>query len=193
MNTIRAFIAIEVPDEVKRTVTAVSGQLDKIVPTGSVRWVKPNALHLTLRFLGDTEDRLILEIGQMLDNAVGRLPHLSLRPGRLGVFPNPKQPRVLWLSLEPITPTTTATLADLKTAIDRTIEPVGFAADKKPFTPHLTLGRVRDGRSIGEVPWAMSVPTAAFVVTAVHLIQSDLRPDGPHYTTLHTTTLAGTP
>jgi 2'-5' RNA ligase len=193
MNTIRAFIALSLPDDVKRTVTTVSGQLAGTIPDGSVRWVKPNAMHLTLRFLGNIDARRLPEIGRELDTAIAPRPAFILQLGRLGAFPNQKRPRVLWLDLVPVLPATGETLGSLKAAVDRALEPLGFPADTKPFTPHLTLGRVRDrSDQFGHLPWAMTIPGDSFPVTAVHLIESDLRPDGPRYTTYNTATLAAT-
>jgi 2'-5' RNA ligase len=183
---IRAFIAIELPDAVKRTATGVSTQLAAAVPDGSVRWVKPNAMHLTLRFLGDTAESLVPALSQAMDQAVAAQPAFTLALGQLGAFPIPQRPRVLWLGLRPVPP---AAFGALKTAVDAALVPLGWAAETKPFTAHLTLGRVRDGRRLERVPWDLSVPTAAFPVGAIHLIESDLRPDGPRYTVRHSAAL----
>jgi 2'-5' RNA ligase len=187
---IRAFIAIELPDAVKRTATDVSTQLAAAVPEGSVRWVKPNAMHLTLRFLGDTAESLVPALSQAMEQAVADQPAFTLVLGQLGAFPNPQRPRVLWLGLRPVPP---AALGALKTAIDAALIPLGWAAETKPFTAHLTLGRVRDGRRLGYVPWDLVVPAAEFPVSAIHLIESDLRPDGPRYTIRHSAALSATP
>jgi 2'-5' RNA ligase len=84
-------------------------------------------------------------------------------------------------------------LGALKTAVDAALVPLGWAAETKPFTAHLTLGRVRDGRRLERVPWDLAVPAAAFPVGAIHLIESDLRPDGPRYTIRHSAALPAAP
>jgi 2'-5' RNA ligase len=187
---IRAFIAIELPDAVKRTATDVSTQLAAAVPEGSVRWVKPNTMHLTLRFLGDTAESLVPALTQAMDEAVAAQPAFTLALGQLDAFPNPQRPRVLWLGLRAVPP---AALGSLKTAVDALLVPLGWAAETKPFTAHLTLGRVRNGRRLGYVPWDLVVPAAEFPVSAIHLIESDLRPDGPRYTIRHSAALPATP
>lgn len=189
MKTIRAFIAIELTDEAKRTITTVSGQMSTTMPSGAVRWVKPNALHVTLRFLGDTDERLVPEIGRALDVAAGPLPAFTLRLGQLGAFPNARRPRVIWIGLDPVAPATGGTLTDLKTAVDAAVAPFGWPPETKPFTAHLTLGRVRDERRPVEVAWDTPIAPIIFPVTAIHLIESELRPEGPRYTLRHSAAL----
>lgn len=180
---IRAFIAIDVPEDVKRTVSAVGGQLAARLPDGSVRWVKPNAMHLTLRFLGETAETQVPELAQALDEAVAGIPPFALRLGDLGAFPSPRQARVFWVGLSPVEPAPPNALSSLKTAVDAALAPLGWAAERGPFTPHLTLGRVRHGRLA--LPGGVAAPAATFPVTALQLIESDLRPDGPRHTVRH--------
>ncbi|MEZ4517858.1 MAG: RNA 2',3'-cyclic phosphodiesterase [Chloroflexota bacterium] len=175
MKTIRAFIAVEIPDDVKRIATDVGRQLAASTPDGAIRWVKPNAMHLTLRFLGNTDEQLLPDISRVLDVVVA-LPVFSLRLDQLGAFPNTKRPRALWLGLLGDRPDDVAALATLKAAIDRGLEPLDWPVETKPFQPHLTLGRVREGRSPGDVPWQLAVPETVFPVTAIHAIESDLLP-----------------
>lgn len=182
-KTIRAFIALNLPDDIKRIVVATGEQLAPALPERSVRWVKPNAMHLTLRFLGETAETLLPAVGQALDAAVAGRTAFTLHLDGLGVFPNTKRPRVLWLGLAP-----TAALGQLKAAVDAALLPLGWAAERGPFTPHLTLGRVRDGQRL-TAPDGIVVPAASFPVTALHLIESDLRPDGPRYTVRHSAPL----
>lgn len=183
-TTIRAFVAIDVPDEIKRTVSAVSEQLAVTLPERSVRWVKPNAMHLTLRFLGDTAETLVPALGDALDTAVAGHAAFTLRLGELGTFPNPQRPRVVWLGVVPVPPAPDEALRRLKTSLDEALLPLGWEMEQKPFTAHLTLGRVRDGGRL-TLPARPDVPPASFRVTAIHLIESDLRPDGPRYRLRH--------
>lgn len=189
MKLIRAFIAIDLPDEVKRTLSDAQEQLSPSVPAGVVRWVKPEAMHLTLRFLGKTNEQLLPSIGRAMDEALVSTPAFSLRSGRLSVFPNRNRPRTIVLTVYDEAPTPGEGLIHLRSQLDAALETLRIAPDSKPLSPHLTLGRVRRDQSLATVP-DVSVPDIAFIVSAVHLIESDLRPDGPEYTVRHTTRLA---
>lgn len=189
MDAIRAFVAIELTAEVKHALSAAQTQLASAVPAGAVRWVKPHAMHLTLRFLGQTDVRLLPQIGRAMDDALGTAASFSLLPGAFTIFPNASRPRTLVIGIDDAP---SRSLAALRQQLDAALAPLGILADTKPFNPHLTLGRVRQGKSLGRLP-SLTLPQMTFVVAAVHLIESDLRPEGPIYTTRHTTTLSPSP
>jgi 2'-5' RNA ligase len=190
MTTIRAFIAIDLPAEAKDALREVSAALGGLVPRGAVgtaavRWVRPEQMHLTLRFLGDTPDERLPAILAALDGVAGRHAPFALRLSGVGCFPNARRPRVVWVGLAG----EEAALLALKTDLDAALTPLGWPPEDKPFRAHLTLGRVKDEHAAANATWAADVPPLPVPAAALHLIQSDLRPDGPVYTILHTAQL----
>ena len=187
MSTIRAFIAVHLPDAVKDVLNETARSLAERVPSGTVRWVRPEQMHLTLFFLGDTAVAKLPAVQQAMDGTAGRFSLFNLYTNDVGCFPNARRPRVIWVGLA----SEEARLTSLKAAIDAALDPLGWPAEDKPFRAHLTLGRVKDDRGLGEVKWTADVARLAVPVAAIHLIESQLRSAGPIYTIRHTSKLAG--
>lgn len=185
MKTIRAFIAVHLPDEAKTALGEVSRKLAAQLPPKSVRWVKPDQMHLTLRFLGATAVTQLSTIAAELDRVTAQQASFTLRLHELGCFPNRKRPRVIWVGLQG----GERALPALKQAIDDCLAPLGWPVEDRPFQAHLTLGRVNDGRLLQGVLWQAEVDRVLVPVTAVHLVESQLRPGGPIYTVRHTSYL----
>jgi 2'-5' RNA ligase len=181
MKMIRAFVAIDLPEDVKNALGEVSRQLANQVPTGSVRWVKPERMHLTVRFLGDTAVSQLPQISSTLDDMAKQHPPFSLHLSHLGCFPNERRPRVIWVGLQG----NTNALLSLKQDVDQALAPLGWEVEKRPFRAHLTLGRVKDARKLADVKWGVDVEKLVVPVTAVKLIESQLRPLGPLYIIRH--------
>ncbi len=187
MVTWRTFIAIELGQELKAELDRLQERLREQVPPHSVRWVQPDGLHLTLKFLGDTPLARVEEVKSALARAAAGSEPFSFSVGGLGCFPNTRQPRVVWVGVqEP-----TGALTHLQRAVEAHIAPLGFPTEQRPFSPHLTLGRVRKEASRSEVQQIGQVVTASPVgtlgqmtATVVSYIKSDLRPSGAVYTTL---------
>ena len=187
METIRAFIAIPLPHPLLEELAALQRQLEKQIPPRSVRWVRAEGIHLTLKFLGDTPVEKLPEIKQALAAVARHAPACSFTVAGLGCFPNPRRPRVVWVGVqEP-----TGRLAALQDAIEEVMAPFGYPPEGRGFTPHLTLGRVRRKvgkeavRQVGEAVAATEVGLLG-EVPADHfaLIHSVLKPTGAEYTTL---------
>jgi RNA 2',3'-cyclic 3'-phosphodiesterase len=184
-HTVRAFIALSLPPPVKEMLANLASELAVQTPPGAVRWVKPAAMHLTLRFLGDTAVTLLPTLAEKLDQLTAQRHPFTLATGALGCFPNPKRPRVIWVGLEK----DSQTLTKLKQELDVLLAPLGWPPETKPFHPHLTLGRLKDERARPVLPWGELEEQERWPVTAVHLIQSDLLPAGPKYRVLRTAVL----
>ena len=185
MTTIRAFIAIDLPPDVKRALADAAATLNGRVPRGTVRWVRPEQMHLTLRFLGDTPTERLPALADALDTlAAGHTP-FTLHLTDIGGFPNARRPRVVWVGLGG----EEAKLLALVAALESALRPLGWPPEDKPFRAHLTLGRVKDERAAQGVDWSAAVPALDVPVTALHLIESQLRPEGPVYTVRHTSVL----
>ena len=187
MEKIRTFIAIELDESVKDGLTKLRKRLEGQAPRGSVRWVRPEGIHLTLKFLGDVPADQIEEITQALQKGCEGFAPFSLSCGGLGCFPNLKRPRVVWTGIQE----ETGTLAQLQRAIEEHVAPLGYPTEKRKFSPHLTLGRVQkrvssgDLRRLGELVGASETGTLGQMeVRSVNLMRSDLRPSGAVYTWL---------
>ena len=203
--TVRTFVAIELPDAVRRLLEDQQRRLEHALQDAQlahvVRWTAAPNLHLTLRFLGETSatQRDAVDRGlTALLQAQGAFP-LALR--QLGCFPNWRRPNIVWIDFSGAT----ATLGRLQQQVEQAAIAAGFAAEERPFTAHLTIGRVRkdaglrERQQLGEVlqrtqaqiASLLAVHTAQFTVAQVALMQSDLRPSGPVYATLVDYSLKG--
>lgn len=182
MITIRAFVAVQLPIEVKAALNDVSRALEDRVARGAVRWVRPEQMHLTLRFLGDTDATLLPAVQSALDAVAAGRESFTMRLEGIGCFPNARRPRVIWVGLSE----EATGLLSLKSALDQQLTPLGWPAEDKPFRAHLTLGRVKDERAVRGITWSAVIPHLPVQVDAIHLIESQLRPSGPVYTTRHT-------
>lgn len=179
-SPIRTFIAIKLPPEIKTELEQVSLQLAACLPKQAVRWVKPAQMHLTLRFLGDTAVSQIPAISHALAEAVNSHAPFTLQLNQVGCFPNQKRPRVIWVGMQG-----DEALQSLKRGIDRALAPLGWPVETKKFQAHLTVGRVKDGRQLTNIPWEVNIDQLTFEVSAVVLIESQLTPQGPIYTICH--------
>jgi 2'-5' RNA ligase len=187
MATVRTFIAIELDEELRATLQDLQDRLRGQLAPRSVRWVRPQGIHLTLKFLGDTPVSRLEDIKVALAQAATEVGPFTFTVGGLGCFPNTQRPRVVWVGLqEP-----TGALVRLRDAVEAQVAPLGFPTEKRRFSPHLTLGRVQrrasrsEVREIGKVVAASEIGTVDEMdVTVVCHIKSDLRPSGAVYTTL---------
>jgi len=184
---LRLFIAIELSPEVKQALGRLQADLKRRLPPKVVRWTDPHGIHLTLKFLGDTpEDRVQAVTQGVLAAAAGFEP-LVLRIAGFGCFPNPRRARVLWVGV----PDMPKPLAGVQRAIDLQMARLDFARETRPFSPHLTLGRVNDRISPAErqtladlLERAEAGELGVVPVEEIVLFQSELRPDGAIHTAL---------
>ncbi len=167
---------------------ALQDRLREHVAPRSIRWVRPEGIHLTLKFLGETRPDQVEAVKVALDRAASEVRPFAFTVGGMGCFPNTRRPRVIWVGLyEP-----SGTLSRLRDAVESHVAPLGFPTEKRPFRPHLTLGRVQryasksEVREVGEVVAASEIGNLDEMrVERVSYIKSDLRPGGAVYTTLY--------
>jgi len=171
--------------------THLQQRLKRHCPEGAVRWVAPSGIHLTLHFLGDILTERV-EPAQAALSAVARnaaSPGLTFEVQGLGAFPNLKRPRVIWVGVKD----PTSRIALLHQAVNEALAAVGFTTETRPFSPHLTLGRIRrqagsaDAGTLGRIVAESDVGTLGSVpVHEMVLFRSELRPSGAVYTPLQT-------
>jgi RNA 2',3'-cyclic 3'-phosphodiesterase len=191
MEKIRSFIAIELPQEVKLALARLQDQL-KSGGGAPVKWVDPEIMHMTLKFLGNIDTGIIGKVTAALEEACRGVHPFPLGLSGLGVFPNPRRVQVVWVGLRG----EVEKLGQLQKRIDTSLDHLGFKAELRPFTPHLTLARVREqatpeekqvlGQLVSGTTWEGSVN---FNVAAVHLMRSQLTREGPIYTRISPVTL----
>jgi RNA 2',3'-cyclic 3'-phosphodiesterase len=187
---LRVFIAIGLPEKIVSKLGALQQALTAYGL--KIRWSRPENIHLTLKFLGDVAGSRIQEIQAAVVDAVKGTGPMTLSVKGIGVFPGVKRPRVLWAGISG----QTDALQRLQENLDRHLVALGFEAETRRYTGHLTLGRVKEGRqdatrfasALEEFSETASEP---FTVDAVSLYQSRLLPSGPVYTRLFTAGLAG--
>ena len=187
MPTIRTFIAITLPPEVREALGRYQRMLG--APQASyVKWVRPEGVHLTLKFLGNVDEARLPALAEALTNSVAGLRSFVLQTGGLGAFPSPRNPRVLWIAVEgELEP-----LQALYRAVEHATARLGFPREVRPFAAHLTLGRVRESATFGEkqqlgralaeaqVNGPLSIP-----VQELHVMKSELSRTGATYTSLY--------
>jgi 2'-5' RNA ligase len=180
---IRAFLAIDLPGEVRGEIAALQGRLKSALE--GVRWTRPEGIHLTLKFFGDIDKNTIGSISNIVEKRTKGLGPLSLTMGEIGAFPNPGRARVLWIGVEG----EIERLASLQGGMEDDFEGLGFAKERRSFTPHLTLGRARSSR--GMISGLREVMESVwyddpnpFSAEGLTLFKSDLTPGGAVYTKL---------
>lgn len=185
MDQIRAFIAVELPDAVRAALSASQGRLGaKQHPY--VKWVDPGGIHLTLKFLGNIDADKVSPITEAIAGAAQGVSPFRLQLGGLGAFPNPRRPNVIWVAVTG----DVERLASLQRGIDRFLVPLGFSPESRLFTPHLTLGRLRERasaserESIGESLTTAKPDEVPFQAGEVSLMRSTLTPSGAIYSRL---------
>jgi len=183
MENIRAFIAIELPEEVKADLSSVQSRL-RPERHPYVKWVAVDSIHLTLKFLGNIDQEKVSPIAEAMAGAAQKVSPFRLEVGGLGAFPNLRRPQVVWVAVGG----EVEKLASLQRAIDHSLVALGFSPETRPFTPHLTLGRLRERASaeerqrIGEALLAAKgEEVVPFRVTEIILMRSTLTPKGAIY------------
>jgi len=185
MNRIRAFIAIEFPTTLQKRLATFSQTL-RSAGLHDVKWVTAENIHLTLKFLGEIPSETLQSIAGRLPALVAGFSPFTIQVRGLGFFPGPKRPRVIWVGVQ-----APASLFQLQTEIETLAQQFGIRREERPFSPHITLGRVRPELDLQEQKILANLverpPEDDFgqlEVEQVCLFRSDLRPEGAHYTVL---------
>ena len=184
--SIRCFIAIELEEVIHKNLSKLQSRLQKkLLHDSKIRWVKPDRIHLTLKFLGDVADTAIPEICTAVSQAAALNQPFDFEIGNCGCFGSADSARVLWVGV-------TGGQEDLETlhqAVDTNLANIGFSPERRKFNPHLTLARIRNaatGRNARKIVEKLD-PTilGAQNASEITVFQSNLTPAGPIYTPLH--------
>jgi RNA 2',3'-cyclic 3'-phosphodiesterase len=190
MSLIRAFIAVEIPNDIQQNIQKETAKLRKEID-GLIRWVPAGNMHLTLKFLGDVSANSVEFLIQMLRNEADNVSAFTLHLAGLGSFPSLKRPRVIYIGMQ-----APAGLDALQRGVESASRRLGYEPEQRPFSPHLTLGRVKqnltaaDQQKIRRTIEGTQVDVFGTArVDSVHLYKSELKPSGSVYTRIYSAPL----
>jgi 2'-5' RNA ligase len=192
---LRSFIAVEIPVEIQSAIAHNTASLQKDLPKPLVRWVAPQNLHLTLKFLGDVSLANLERLAEVLKTEAATYEPFSMSVDGLGAFPTPRRARVIWIGLQ-----SPPAFAALQRGVEAAAARLGYATEERPFSPHLTIGRVGQNVSTADLQRIRTALEATTVgalgavrVDAIHIFKSDLQPGGSVYTNLYTLPMKSRP
>jgi 2'-5' RNA ligase len=181
---IRSFIAIEIPGPLRARVEELQRELQRA--GADVKWVRPGAIHLTLKFLGSISGEDVEKLARSLGPVISLWTPFELRIRGVGCFPSGRNPRVVWAGIKQ----GSVEASSLQKAVEDQATEVGFPPESRAFKPHLTLGRVRSPKGKSSLTSAIEnqwdVEIGSFLASEVYLFKSELKPGGAIYTKLRT-------
>ena len=178
-DVVRTFICIEIPQSIKGRINRLQEILRQL--DAQISWTKPSNIHLTLKFLGGVEAARIERVKKALERAANGIGPFEVEVSGSGCFPSARSPRVLWVGFSNVP----ELLQHLYSNIEDELAREGFEREKRKFSPHLTIGRIRAPRNsarVAEALIASGFESEAFIATEVILMRSDLKPAGSIYT-----------
>jgi 2'-5' RNA ligase len=178
-DTVRTFICIEIPNSIKARIDQLQNTLKAI--DAQVSWTKSSNIHLTLKFLGAVEATRIQRVAKAVERAAGGIDRFEIEVSGAGCFPSARSPRVLWIGFSELPEPLNQLYTNLEDELDRE----GFAREKREFSPHLTIGRLRgpkNAASLADALIASGFDAETFNATEVIVMRSDLKPTGSVYT-----------
>lgn len=181
-KTIRTFLAIELPEEIKTQLRNIQDRLKANVK--GIRWTRLEGIHLTLKFFGSVSENDIANISGVVAKKTKDVSPFTLNVGTVGAFPNFKRPRVIWLGISG----EVESLSALQKEIDTGLETIGFQRETRAFRPHLTLGRIKSPREVKGLSKIIKEEKSdageSFIAGGLTLFKSELTPKGAIYTKL---------
>ncbi len=184
----RLFIAFPLQREVEEKLGEMIAQLRN--QGGRVKWVAPQNIHLTARFLGDTDERLVERLVSLIDDTAAKYSPVDAMIDKLGAFPNLSRPRVIWAGLHG----NTEVLAKVARELELSVRKLRFEPEKRGFKAHLTLGRVKDPSGLTSLTSYMQgfdLEEIPLTFDRLTLFKSTLTPQGPIYDRLHEAMFGG--
>ena len=184
---IRAFIAVEIDLPNKKTISETISNLKK--SKADVKWANETQMHLTLKFLGNIEEKMTQEISNILNSIAKNFNVFNIKLRKIGAFPNTKKPRVIWLGIDE----GRQELKSLAAKIESSLENIGFQKEKREYKAHLTLGRVKSSKNLSQLTALIEQidfqSQDQIKINKLILFQSTLSPKGATYTPLSTLNL----
>ena len=178
----RLFIATPISRQVETELANIIYQLKSVA--GNVRWVKPENIHLTIKFLGETDESLVEHLSQLIDETSRETNILDFKLSKIGGFPNLIRPRALWAGLDG----DHSELERLAGSLDQRVHKLGYDKETRKFRPHLTLGRVKKPQALPQLAHFIEnykIEAMPFQIDRLTLFKSTLTPRGPIYERLH--------
>ena len=179
----RSFIAVELPDHIRQAILNIQNRLKSNIK--GIKWVLPDKIHLTLRFLGDLDKSEIEAVKEAIDTAAGTGSPFLLSARGIGAFPGLTRPRIIWIGLGG----GLVSLSELYLNLENQLEAAGVIREERKFKAHLTIGRVKGKvdtvRLVESIKSFKDFEIGTFSVNQIILFKSDLKPAGPVYTQLH--------
>jgi RNA 2',3'-cyclic 3'-phosphodiesterase len=171
----RLFIAVDLPNSIRKTLIEIESKLMPL--TDSAKWVAPESIHITLKFLGEVPIKKMNDIDEALAGLTWK--PFTVTVHGVGFFPGPRSPRIFWAGME------APTMQGLAERLDSRMERLGFEKEKRGFRPHVTLARARDTRMDSALVTAASEYAehefGSFTADRIFLVQSTLKPSGAVY------------
>jgi 2'-5' RNA ligase len=175
----RLFIAVEIPDEIKKNIVELINELKKV--EASIKWVEEKNLHITLKFLGSVEDKDLEKLISMVSKTVEDFGGFKVNFSGMGTFPEGKAPRVVWVG----TTEGGETLVKLADGLENSLSPAGFRSEQRAFKPHLTIGRIKEKKGVDKLKVKMAlIKNPKFgeaMIDRIFIMKSTLTAKGPIY------------
>jgi 2'-5' RNA ligase len=188
MRAIRAFVAVLIDDDLRNNISRVQNEVRKLAP--DVKWVAPENLHVTLKFLGNVTEEALPKVFAAVEKAAQSIPAFDLSVTGLGAFPSPQRARVVWVGIEK----GRDELIELAEAVESELVSAGFEREEKAFKAHITIGRARMDRPLKGLAEGFARIDASNLgsmrVSDIAVMQSDLKPGGPVYSAMKIVPLA---
>jgi 2'-5' RNA ligase len=186
----RTFIAIELPREIKDLLAKVQEELNS--SQADVKWVQPQNIHLTLKFLGEIEEKKIDKINKIIEDIAGEKKYFPIRISNLGAFPKINFPRVIWVGIDK----GDEEVKEIAKKLEEGLAKIGIQREDKPFSSHITIGRTRSAlnrekliQRLNDLANKLQEENLEFVVKKITFFKSTLTPKGPVYEVLKETNL----
>ncbi len=185
MKDLRLFIAIPLGPDLKEAISKIQSLLKR--RNEGVKWVNPEGLHLTLKFLGNTPQEKVPRIEEAMRKALAPFGPFSVLIKGTGAFPSLKKARVLWVGIED----ERSRLKEMFKSLEKQLQKLGFPMEERPFKPHITLGRIKNLKSIDFPEELEDQEVGVLEVKEVILFKSELKPEGAEYHPLIKVSLGG--
>lgn len=180
MKVYRTFVAVLIAEDLTQKVAEVQSEAKKLAP--DVKWVAPENVHVTLKFLGDVREDRLPQVLSAIEDALRGRSAFEMSLSGIGAFPNPERAKVVWIGIEK----GIDHIRELAKAVESGLERVGFSPENRPFKAHVTIGRIKTSKYLGRLAEGMDKIEAEDMgsqkVTSIAVMQSELFRDGPLYT-----------